>query len=288
MGIYSFFSVEQVLGRVKRDANSAAKGAAHFDTTRWTDIMLCGQYEAPGGQAAFARLYQLYWFPLYAFVRRKGYSSHDAEDLIQGFFLHLQEKEALVCVDRQKGKFRSFLLASLQNYLSVEAQRARCLKRGGNCEFVNLDIEDANSLCLRETADSLTAEQLFDAQWAMILLERAMMRLREQFTARGKESTFDTLKVFLANDNESLSYEEAAKALGVSIGAAKTLIHRFRKQYFAIVRQEIAKTVSEPTEVDGEVHALCDALIAAEGRVQSFFCACRCSGFAASHQQDVL
>ena len=180
MDIDSFSSEEQVLGRVKRDANSAAKGAAHFYTTRWTNIMLCAQYEAPGGQAAFARLYQLYWFPLYAFVRRKGYSSHDAEDLIQGFFLHLQEKEALVCVDRQKGKFRSFLLASLQNYLSVEAQRARCLKRGGNCEFVNLDIEDANSLCLREPADSLTAAQLFDAQWAMILLERAMIRLREQ------------------------------------------------------------------------------------------------------------
>jgi len=286
MGLIS--SGEQFLGRVERDANSAAKGAGHFDTTRWTDIMLCAQYGAPGGQAAFARLYQLYWYPLYAFVRRKGYSTHDGQDLIQGFFLHLQEKGALVRVDRQKGKFRSFLLASLKNYLSVEAQRARCLKRGGNCEFVYLDIEDANSLWLREAADSLTAEKLFDAQWAMILFERAMIRLREQFTARGKGSTFDTLKVFLDNHNDSLSYEEAAKALGVSIGAAKTLIHRIRKQYSAMVRQEIAKTVSEPTEVDGEVHALCDALIAAEGRVQSFLCARRCSGFAASHQQDVL
>jgi RNA polymerase sigma-70 factor (ECF subfamily) len=250
--------------------------------------MLSGQYQAPGCQAAFARLYQLYWFPLYAFVRRKGYSTHDAEDLIQGFFLHLQEKVALARVDRQKGKFRSFLLASLQNYLSVDAQRARCLKRGGNCEFVDLDIEDAESLCLREPADSLTAEKLFDAQWAMMLLERAMIRLREQFTARGKGTTFDTLKIFLGNHNESLSYVAAAKTLGVSMGAAKTLIHRFRKQFSAIVRQEIARTVSEPAEVDGEMHALCDALIAAEGRVPSFFCAHRCFGLASSHQWEVL
>jgi DNA-directed RNA polymerase specialized sigma24 family protein len=278
----------RLLGRVKRDANSAAKGAGHFDTTQWTDIMLCGQYEAPGAQSAFARLYQLYWVPLYAFVRRKGYSTHDAEDLIQGFFLHLQEKGALARVDRQKGKFRSFLLASLQNYLSAEAQRARCLKRGGKCEFVNLDIEDAESLCLREGADSLTAEKLFDAQWALMLLEQSIIRLREQFTARGKGSAFDTLKVFLGNHNVSPSYEEASKALGVSIGAAKTLIHRFRQQYSAIVRQEIARTVSDPAEVDGEVHALCDALIAAQGRVRDFFCADRCFGFASSQQRELL
>jgi DNA-directed RNA polymerase specialized sigma24 family protein len=287
-GMDSSSSGEQLLGRVNRDANSAAKGAAHFDTTRWTDIMLCGQYEAPGGQSAFARLYQLYWVPLYAFVRRKGYSTHDAEDLIQGFFLHVQEKGALVRVDRQKGKFRSFLLASLLNYLSAEAQRARCIKRGGNCEFVNLDIEDAESLCLREGAGSVTAEKLFDAQWAMMLLEQAMIRLREQFTARGQGSTFDTLKVFLGNQNESPSYEEVAKVLGVSIGAAKTLIHRFRQQYSAIVRHEIARTVSDPAEVDEEVHALCDALIAADGRAGSFFCADRCFGLTSSHHREVL
>jgi RNA polymerase sigma-70 factor (ECF subfamily) len=283
----SYSSGEQVLGQLELDANLAAKGARHFKTTRWTDIMLCGQYGAPGGQSAFARLYELYWFPLYAFVCRKGYSTHDAEDLLQGFFLHLQEKGALVRVDRQKGKFRSFLLASLRNYLSAEAQRARCLKRGGNCEFVDLDIEDAESLCLREPADSLTVDKLFDAQWAMMLLEQAMIRLREQFTVRGKGSTFDTLKVFLGNHNESLSYEEAAKALGVSIGAAKTLIHRFRKQFSAIVRQEIARTVSEPAEVDGEIHALCDALIAAGGRERPFFCADWCFSFASSRQQEV-
>ena len=158
--------------------------------------MLSGQDQAPGGQAAFARLYQLYWSPLYAFVLRKGYTPHDAEDLIQGFFVHVLEKGALTRVDRLKGKFRSFLLASLQNYLSAEAQRRRCLKRGGNCEFVYLDLEDAESAYVREPADSLTAEKLLDAQWAMMLLERAIIRLREQFTARGKRSTFDSLKVF--------------------------------------------------------------------------------------------
>lgn len=213
----------------------------------------------------------------------KGYSPHDAEDLIQGFFVNLLKNAALTRVDRLKGKFRSFLLASLQNYLSAEAQRMRCLKRGGHCEFVYLDIEDAENICVRQPTDSLTAEKLFDAQWAMILLERAMIRLREQFTTHGKGAIFDTLRVFLGNHSESLSYAAAAKTLGLSIGAAKTLICRFRKQYLAIVRQEIAMTVSDPVEVDGEVQALCDALIAADGRIGNCFFADLCP--TSAHQQ---
>jgi RNA polymerase sigma-70 factor (ECF subfamily) len=206
---------------------------------------------------------------LYAFVRRKGHSPHDAQDLIQGFFLHLLQQETLTRVDRRKGKFRSFLLACLQNYLSTESQRAGCLKRGGGCECVYIDLENAEGQYLtRGSADCLTPEQLFDAQWAMTLLGRALARLRKEYAARGKISTFELLKNFLDPRHGSLSYQGVAKALGVNTGAVKTMASRLRSRHLTILRQEIARTVcDDPREIDQEIHALCNALIASEGRV---------------------
>jgi RNA polymerase sigma-70 factor (ECF subfamily) len=147
-----------------------------------------------------------------------GISPDDAQDLTQGFFLHLLEHRALTTVDQLKGKFRSFLLASFQNYLSVEAYRARCLKRGGNREFVSLDLEDAENRYRLEPAEYLTAEKIFDARWALTLLDRAMTLLREEYAAQGKTSLFESLKVFLGSAGEGTpSYEEVAKALGVGL-----------------------------------------------------------------------
>jgi DNA-directed RNA polymerase specialized sigma24 family protein len=248
---------------VKLDENSRSEGAAQFRTTRWTVIMLAAQSKNPAGKAALAELYRLYWSPLYAFARYRGYSPQDAQDLTQGFFVHVIEHETLTRADPLKGKFRSFLLGSFQKYLSVDAQRARCVKRGGTGEFVSLDMQDAESCLLAQPAENLTPEKLFDAQWAMTLLGRAMTRLREEYTNRGNSSTFDALKIFVDKDDSKtlLSYEQAAKLLGVRASAAKTLIHRFRKRYSAIVRQEIARTISDPAEVDEEIHALCEALI---------------------------
>jgi RNA polymerase sigma-70 factor (ECF subfamily) len=159
------------------------------------------------------------------------------------------------------------LLASFKNYLSVEAQRARCLKRSGNREFVSLDLENAESLYRQEPADCLTPDSLFDARWARTLLDRAITRLRQEYTIQNKASVFETLKVYLGSSDESTPYEEVAKRLGVGLGAVKTLIHRLRKRYTFILREEVGRTVSDPAEVDGEIHALCDALIAAEGRL---------------------
>ena len=159
--------------------------------------MTAAQNRVEGGQAALAELCRLYWYPLYVFARRRGHSPDDAQDLTQGFFLHLLEHRALARVDRLKGKFRSFLLASFQNYLSIEARRARCLKRGGSCEFVTLDLERAESHYLLEPADSLTAEKIFDGRWAMTLLGRAMTLLGEEYAAQDKTSTFEMLKSFL-------------------------------------------------------------------------------------------
>jgi RNA polymerase sigma factor (sigma-70 family) len=244
-------------------------GAAQFHTTRWALVISAAQSQVEGSRAALAELCQIYWYPLYSFARLRGRSPHDAQDLTQGFFLHLVEYRALSHVDQLKGKFRSFLIASFQNYLSVEAHRAHSLKRGGKCEFVSLDLESAENHYQSEPADHLTPEKIFDARWAVTLLGRAMTLLGNEYAAQGRLSTFETLKVFLrSGDDEGLpTYEEAAKALGVGMGAVKTLIHRLRKRYSAHLRHEVGRTVSDPAEIEGEIHALCDALIAAEGRI---------------------
>ena len=170
-------------------------------------------------------------------------------------------------VDRSKGKFRSFLLASLQKFLADEVDRARCLKRGGKTEFVYLDLEDAENRYRLEPVDTLNPEKIFDARWAIVLMGEAMNRLNREYAAQGKGTTFQALKGFLdpINTKNLPSYEEVAAQLGVSVGALKTLVHRLRKQYTAFVREEISRTVADAADVDSEIHQLCEALVAAEG-----------------------
>jgi RNA polymerase sigma factor (sigma-70 family) len=253
--------------QVKLDQISPAGGANRFQTTRWSVVLVSAQSQAPGTKNAFADLCKLYWYPLYAFIRHRGYSPEDSEDLVQGLFLHLVEHRTLSRVDRSKGKFRSFLLASLQNYLSDEADRARCLKRGGKAEFVRLDLEGAEDRYRLEPVDALTPEKVFDARWAMALISEALNRLGREYVGQGKATTFQALRAFLdpINTKSLPSYEEVAAQLEVSVGSLKTLIHRLRKQYTAFVREEISRTVSDSADVDAEIHQLCEALIAAEG-----------------------
>src|SRR6202790_4501067 len=163
---------------MRPDDSSVDGGAGQFHTTRWTLVLVSAQNQSQAGQTALAELCQIYWYPLYAFARRRGHSPDDSQDLTQGFFLHLLDHRALTHVDRLKGKFRSFLLASFQNYLSVDARRGRRVKRGGNCEFVPLDLESAASGYGLEPVDYLTAETIFDARCAMTLLDQAMILLR--------------------------------------------------------------------------------------------------------------
>jgi RNA polymerase sigma-70 factor (ECF subfamily) len=180
------------------------------------------------------------------------------------------EHRALSRVDRLKGKFRSFLQACFQNYLSVQAQRTRTLKRGGQCQLISLDLENAESRYRFEPAHDLTAEKIFEARWALTLLDHAMAVLRQEYVSRGKELVFDTLKGFvgIGETTPETSYHEAAEALGTGVGTVKTLFHRLRKRYLAVVREEVARTVSDPAEIDEEIRALCEALIAAGGRVK--------------------
>jgi RNA polymerase sigma factor (sigma-70 family) len=249
--------------------DSPARDAGQFRTTRWTAVLLSAQSQAPGSQEALAELCRIYWYPLYAFVRGRGSSPEEAQDLTQGFFLHLLDHKALRQVSPLKGKFRSFLVASLRNYLLNEADSAHCLKRGGAVEIVPLDANLAEDCYRLGPADSLTAEKIFDARWAMTLLDEAMARLCAEFAAQGKTFTLETLKPLLdpANSKGGLSYEQAASALQVSVGSIKTLIHRLRKRYAWLLREEVARTVSDPEEVDEEIHHLCEALVAAEGHL---------------------
>jgi RNA polymerase sigma-70 factor (ECF subfamily) len=231
---------------------------------------MSAQSQVPGYQEALAELCQLYWYPLYAHIRRYGFSADDAQDLTQGFFLELLEHKALTRVDPQKGKFRSFLLASLKNFLSNEAHKARSLKRGGQVEFVHLDLEDAEDRYgQEEPTESLTAEKIFDARWALALLGEAKNRLRQEYVATRKAATFEALKCFLdpISTKELPSYEKVAEQLNVTVPAVKTLIHRLRKRNTAILREEILRTVSDPGDVEAESRQLCEALIAAEGHV---------------------
>ena len=225
------------------------------------------QSQSQGGQSALAELCRLYWYPLYVFARLSGHSPNDAQDLIQGFFLHLLEHRAPTGVDRLKGKFRSFLLASLQRYLSDELDRACCHKRVGNEEFVHLDAEDAEERYRLEPVEFLAAEKIFDARWAMTVLGEAMNQLRRAYATGGKESEFETLKGFLdpINGIAPPSHEEVAHQLQVSLSGVKTVIDRLRKQYTALLREEVGRTVCDPAEIDGEIRALCEALLASEG-----------------------
>ncbi len=254
---------------MSQEHDSSGVGGRQFHTTRWTLVLASVQSRAEEGKAALAELCRLYWYPLYAFARRRGRSPHDAQDLTQGFFVHLLEHRALNQVDRLKGKFRSFLLASFQNYLANELQRARSLKRGGKNQFISLNWEEGETRYGLEPVDFLTAEKIYEARWAMTLLHHVMAQLHEQYVAQGKGAVFEELQPFvrLGDQTRVPTYEEVAKKMKIGVPAVKTLIHRLRKQYTAILREEVGRTVADPADVDAEIHSLCEALIAAEGRI---------------------
>jgi RNA polymerase sigma factor (sigma-70 family) len=243
-----------------------------FDRTRWSVVLEAVQSRAPGAPQALAELCTRYWRPLYVFARRRGHSPEDAQDLIQGFFEHLIGSHAFRSVERSKGKFRSFLLASLQNFMATETRRARAQKRGGRAEVIRLDWEDAEARIDLEPEDRLTPEMLYDAQWALLLLRRATERLLREQAAAGKANTFRTLKGFLGGEvggRAPVTYEQAAHALDLGVSAVTTLIHRLRQRHTQLVREEVERTVVDPAEVDAELHGLCEALVQAEGRVRT-------------------
>jgi RNA polymerase sigma factor (sigma-70 family) len=254
-----------------QDDRSEAPHHAGFDATRWSIVLEAAQSRAEGAPEALARLCERYWSPLYAFARYRGFSPDDAQDLVQGFFEHLIESRALGRVDQAKGRFRSFLLASFQNFAAMERRRADTEKRGGRTQVIRIDWQDAESRIAFEPEDPLTPETLYDARWAMELLGRATRRLEQEQAALGKAQAFRTLRLFLGDEGgrSGLSYEEAAQALNVGLPTLKTLIHRLRRRHTQLLREQVAETVLDSNDVDAEARALCEALVQAGGRVLS-------------------
>ena len=234
--------------------------AGRFEVTRWSIVVAAGAANSECAHKALAHLCSSYWYPLYAFVRRNGRSVEDAQDLTQGFFARLLEKRDLAAVDRDKGKFRSFLLASMKHYLANEWDRARAQKRGGGQRLISLDAESAETRYQLEPADESSAEKIYERRWALALLDQVLGRLRDEFTRDGKERVFDELKAALTGGK--IPYAEIAARLDVKEGAVRTAIHRLRTRYRDIVRAEIAETVASPAEVDAEMQHLFAALSA--------------------------
>ena len=277
--VLPFFFLSDILEKTERstfamcqDYSSVGPDHGQFATTHWSMVLEAVESRAPCASQALTELCKRYWQPLYTFARRRGGSPEDSQDLVQGFFEHLIGSHGLATVDRSKGKFRSFLLASFQNFIAAEVRQARAEKRGGRAELIRLDWRDAEAHLSFEPEDKLTPETLYDAQWALLLLRRATERLQQEQAATGKAETFRTLKAFLGGDaggRVPVTYGEAARTLGVGVTAVTTLIHRLRQRHRELVREEVERTVLDPAEVEGELHGLCEALVRSEGRVRT-------------------
>jgi RNA polymerase sigma factor (sigma-70 family) len=250
----------------------AVSDHGRFQATRWSEVLEAAQSQSPSGPDALARLCERYWRPLYAFARHRGHGPEDAQDLVQGFFEHLIGSRALGTVVPAKGRFRSFLLASFQNFIATKQRHAKREKRGGRADFISIDWQDAEDRLGFEPQDRLTPEILYDARCAFELLRRATQRLEREQAARDNSEIFHTLRPFLGDEGAraDISYEAAAEALNIGLGALKTLIHRLRRRHAQLLREEVAQTVLDPNDVEAEVHALCEALVKAEGRVQAY------------------
>ena len=234
--------------------------AGRFATTRWSLVLAAGQQTSARSAEALASLCEMYWYPVYAFIRRQGYRPEDGADLTQEFFARVLEKNYFHDADPARGRFRAFLCASIRHFLSNERDRARTLKRGGKQPPISLDVETADGRYRLEPRDDLTPEKLFDRHWALMLLERVIVRLREEQASAGKAELFDHLKGFLTGDSSTVPYADVAKPLGMTEGAVRVAVHRLRRHFRDTLVQEIAETVSNPADIDAEIEYLLKAV----------------------------
>jgi RNA polymerase sigma-70 factor (ECF subfamily) len=238
------------------ELNAKSRTGGVFNTTHWSVVLNAGDVASPGADQAMARLCQTYWDPLYCYVRRRGRQPAEAQDLTQEFFARLLARNYLRSLDRQKGKFRWFLLAAMEHFLANEWHKDNCLKRGGGQKPISLDEQQAERRYQVEPADTLTPERIYERRWAAALLDRVLERLRQEFAESGKGALFEALQVFLSGGRAEISQAQAGAALGMSEGAVNVAIHRLRKRYGALLREEVAHTVSTPDEVDEELRYL--------------------------------
>jgi RNA polymerase sigma-70 factor (ECF subfamily) len=212
--------------------------------------------DTENAQAALEKLCRAYWYPLYSYVRRRGHSAEDAQDLTQAFFARLLERHWVADADRTRGRFRTFLLTAMSRFLCDEWDKMRAKKRGGDVVHVAVQLDDAETRYGREPADNCTPEQCFEQRWALNLLDAVLQRLRADYEREGKRALFDRLNVTLVGGGEAQPYAELAEQLGMNEGAVKVAVHRLRKRYRHLLREEIAGTMAETENVDEELQHL--------------------------------
>lgn len=230
--------------------------STRFQTTHWSVVLAAAEADSPASRDALATLCQAYWPPLYAFVRRRGYAPAEAEDLTQSYFARLLEKNYLGEVRAEAGRFRSFLLASVSHFLANEWDREHARKRRPDRGIISLDADEAERRYSDEPADQLTPERLYERQWAATVLGRVLEVLRDEFVSAGEWERFDRLKSYLTGSSPAAPYVEVASELGLSEAAVKTAVHRLRRRYGELLRQEIGALVQDPSEVDDELRYL--------------------------------
>jgi RNA polymerase sigma-70 factor (ECF subfamily) len=234
----------------------ATRGHGVFATTHWSLVLRAGDRTRPESQQALESLCRAYWYPLYAFVRRGGYTPHQAEDSTQEFLARLLSGSGLAGVSQEKGRFRTFLLAAMKHFLADEWDAATRLKRGGGREFLSWDALEPEARYRLEPESNAPEEKLFDRQWALALVAEVLARLRAEANRDGTLDRFDALKGFLVSAAAENSYATAATTLGLSEAAVKSAIFRLRRRYGQILREAIANTVASPEEVDDEIRHL--------------------------------
>jgi RNA polymerase sigma-70 factor (ECF subfamily) len=231
-----------------------------FVTTHWSLVLAAADRDEAKARAALAELCAAYWPPLYSFVRRLGYDAEQAQDLTQEFFARLLEKDYLKAADQERGKFRTFLLASFRHFLANEYDRATAQKRGGGRPVLSLDFRTTEYRNSLEPCHKLTAERLYERRWAMALLEQALARLRAEHNRTGRAPLFDALKVYLTGEKAAGTHQQLGEQFGMTAGAITVTIHRLRQRYRELLREEIGRTVNDPSEIDGEIRDLFAAL----------------------------
>jgi RNA polymerase sigma-70 factor (ECF subfamily) len=228
----------------------------HFATTQWSVVLAAGDRQRDDAQRALTKLCEVYWYPLYAYVRRRVESVDDAHDLTQAFFEHLLEKNYLAVADPQRGRFRAFLITAFKHFLSKEWEKAKAQKRGRGRSPISLDFSTGDSQITLQPAGGLTAEQMYERQWAITLLGRVMQRLERELEKVGKRSQFGRLKDFIISTKDDTTYADVASELGMTESAARMATSRLRRRYRQLLREEIAQTVSSTEDIDDEINNL--------------------------------
>ena len=231
-----------------------------FTTTRWTLVLEAADTKSPHAREALEDLCERYWHPLYVYVRRRGYGPEEAQDLTQGFFVQLLGKKYIKAADPQRGKFRSFLLTSLKNFLANQWDRASARKRGGGRAPISLDFEQGESLYQVAAADNTSPDRVYEQRWALTLIDQTLARLAAEMEEAGQSRRFNDLKPFLTGEASGTRYRPVAEGLGMTEGAVKVAVHRLRRRFGGLLREEVGQTVSDAVQVDEEIHYLLSVL----------------------------